>query len=65
MGLENGRRGLSDRLVEDTVKFGGGSVMLWDCMLWDGPGVRIDSLEIMTYGLNPRDLYKRVTWLAK
>ena len=29
--------GLSDRLVEGTVKFGGGSVMLWGCMLWDGP----------------------------
>ena len=36
---------LSDRLVEGTVKFGGGSVMLWGCMLWDGPGYasRIDS----------------------
>ena len=20
------------------MKFGGGSVMLWGCMLWDGPG---------------------------
>ena len=29
--------GLSDRLVKGTVKFGGGSVMLWGCMLWDGP----------------------------
>ena len=26
--------GLSNRLVEGTVKFGGGSVMLWGCMLW-------------------------------
>ena len=36
--------GLSDRLVEGTVKFGGGSVMLWGRMLWDGPGYacRID-----------------------
>ena len=36
--------GLSDRLVEGTVKFGGGSVMLWGCMLWDVPGYacRID-----------------------
>ena len=25
--------GLSDRLVEGTVKFGGGYVMLWGCML--------------------------------
>ena len=24
--------GLSDRLVEGTVKFGGGSVMIWGCM---------------------------------
>ena len=30
--------GLSDRLVQGTQKFGGGSVMVWGCMLWDGPG---------------------------
>jgi transposase len=30
--------GLSDRLVSGTVKFGGGSVMVWGCMMWDGPG---------------------------
>src|SRR5204863_4894137 len=29
---------LSDRLVQGTQKFGGGSVMVWGCMLWDGPG---------------------------
>ena len=29
---------LSDRLVEGTVKFGGGNLMMWGCMLWDGPG---------------------------
>jgi len=29
---------LSDRLVEGTVKFGGGSVMMWGCMAWDGVG---------------------------
>ncbi len=36
--------GLSDRLVEGTKKFGGGSVMVWGCMLWDGVGnaVKID-----------------------
>jgi transposase len=36
--------GLSDRLVSGTVKFGGGSVMIWGCMMWDGPGycVKID-----------------------
>jgi hypothetical protein len=36
--------GLSDRLVEGTKKFGGGSVMVWGCMTWDGVGMacRID-----------------------
>jgi transposase len=29
---------LSDRLVEGTLKFGGGSVMVWGCMLWEGVG---------------------------
>ena len=30
--------GLSDRLVQDTIKFGGGSVMVWGCMTWEGVG---------------------------
>ena len=30
--------GLSDRLVEGTVKFGGGNLMMWGCMTWDGIG---------------------------
>ena len=30
--------GLSDRLVEGTLKFGGGSLMIWGCMLWKGLG---------------------------
>jgi len=30
--------GLSDRLVQGTLKFGGGSLMMWGCMLWTGPG---------------------------
>jgi hypothetical protein len=30
--------GLSDRLVEGTLKYGGGSVMVWGCMMWDGVG---------------------------
>ena len=36
--------GLSDRLVQGTQKFGGGSLMMWGCMLWDGVGYacRID-----------------------
>ena len=29
---------LSDRLVQGTVKFGGGSVMVWGCMTWEGVG---------------------------
>ena len=29
---------LSDRLVQGTQKFGGGSLMVWGCMLWDGVG---------------------------
>ena len=30
--------GLSDCLVEGTLKFGGGSMMMWGCMTWEGPG---------------------------
>jgi hypothetical protein len=30
--------GLSNCLVKDTVKHGGGSIMLWGCMLWEGVG---------------------------
>src|SRR5882762_969242 len=30
---------LSDRIVEGTVKFGGGSVMIWGCMTWEGVGM--------------------------
>jgi hypothetical protein len=29
---------LSDRLVGSTVKFGGGNVMMWGCMFWEGIG---------------------------
>jgi transposase len=29
---------LSDRLVQGTLKFGGGSLMMWGCMSWDGIG---------------------------
>jgi hypothetical protein len=32
------RESLSDRLVEETQKFGGGPVMIWNCILWEGPG---------------------------
>ena len=34
---ERGER-LSDRLVQGTLKFGGGSLMMWGCMGWDGVG---------------------------
>lgn len=30
--------GLSDRLVEGTLKHGGGSLMFWGCFGWDGTG---------------------------
>ena len=30
--------GLSDRLVDGTLKFGGGSLMMWGCMTWEGVG---------------------------
>ena len=30
--------GLSERLVKGTTKFGGGSLMMWGCMFWDGVG---------------------------
>ena len=31
--------GLSNRLVEGTLKFEGGSLMMWGCMTWHGPGI--------------------------
>jgi len=30
--------GLSERLVKGTKKFGGGSLMMWGCMTWEGAG---------------------------
>src|SRR6266550_3398768 len=33
------RQGLSERLVQGTLKFGGGSVMVWGSMMWEGPGM--------------------------
>ena len=29
---------LSNKVVEGTVKFGGGSLMMWGCMMWEGVG---------------------------
>jgi DDE superfamily endonuclease len=47
--------GLSDRLVQGTMKFGGGSVMVWGCMMWEGIGyvVKID-------GKMDAELYTRI-----
>jgi DDE superfamily endonuclease len=46
---------LNDRLVEGTLKFGGGSVMVWGCMLWEGAGYacKID-------GRMDGDLYQKI-----
>ena len=35
---------LSDRTVTGTLKFGGGRIMMWGCMSWEGIGyaIRID-----------------------
>ena len=47
--------GLSDRLVEETLKFGGGSVMMWGCMTWQvvGFATKID-------GRMDSDLYLQI-----
>ena len=47
--------GLNDRLVKGTVKFAGGSVMIWGCMTWHGVGyaVKID-------GMMDGDLYLQI-----
>lgn len=46
---------LSDRLVQGTKKFGGGSLMVWGCMMWEGVGnlVKID-------GNMDTDLYEQI-----
>lgn len=31
-------KGLIDREITETLKFGGGHIMLWGCMLWEGKG---------------------------
>ncbi len=40
------QEGLSDRVVQPTVKFGGGSLMMWGCITAKGPGgfCKIDGL---------------------
>jgi hypothetical protein len=32
-------KGLSNRLIKRTFKFGGGSLMMWGCITWHGPGI--------------------------
>jgi uncharacterized membrane protein len=31
-------RAYDDRVVKKTVKHGGGSIMVWGCISWKGPG---------------------------
>jgi hypothetical protein len=38
LGLEKLGQELPDRLVYDTLEYGGGHVMLWGCMTWEGVG---------------------------
>ena len=38
MGWKKAGKGLNDRLVKETAKFRGGSLMIWGCMLWEGVG---------------------------
>jgi len=45
VGLEEAWVCLSDRLVEGTQKFGGGSIMIWGCMLWEGVGMHGKMME--------------------
>jgi transposase len=40
--------GLSDRLIQPTAHSGGGSVTIWGCMLWDGPGYMTKLERTMT-----------------
>ncbi|KIK94042.1 hypothetical protein PAXRUDRAFT_143736 [Paxillus rubicundulus Ve08.2h10] len=49
-------KGLSDRLVEGTLKFEG-SVMMWGCMAWEDVGYATKIDESLQYhGLNPSDI---------
>jgi len=46
--------GLSDRLVEGTQKFGGGSLMIWGCMM-EGP-----EFAVKTDGRMDGDLFVKI-----
>ena len=47
--------GLSDRLVEETLKFGGDSMMMWGCMTWQEVG-----FATMIDGRMDGDLYLQI-----
>ena len=36
--VAEGENGLVDKMVKGTIKFGGGSLMMWECMCWNGTG---------------------------
>ncbi|KIK91199.1 hypothetical protein PAXRUDRAFT_96081, partial [Paxillus rubicundulus Ve08.2h10] len=39
------------------LKFGGGFVMMWNCMAWEGVGYATKINELLEYcGLNPSDI---------
>jgi transposase len=63
------KENLNDRLVQGTLKFGGGSLMVWGCMLWEGVGnlVRIDGgLDAPLYcRILEEDLTSSVDWYGK
>jgi hypothetical protein len=61
--------GLSSRLVEGTLKFGGGHVMMWGCFGWDGVGyaTRIDGrMDAELYvSILEDELQKSIDWWEK
>ena len=48
--IGQGSRELNNRLVQGTQKFGSRSLVVWGCMLWEGPGfaARIDGRWMLT-----------------
>lgn len=37
-GWKKGNQSYDPRILSPTVKHGGGNIMIWGCMTWDGPG---------------------------